>query len=1215
MIFRSKKQPQPGLLFSSLIVLLILALSGCGQSSSSANSGTDTQPQDGSTQTGNQQLDVSISGSLVYTAGQTVTLDGRASFASDGGTLSYQWTKTEGPDTALSEASTATISFVAPAVSSTTRLTYKLTVTDGQNTGITSVSIHISPATPNPASNQAPSAKIIAHQSVTSGETVTLDGSGSSDPDGDTLSYQWAKTAGPDIALSNTTDSSLSFIAPSVDQTEQISFLLTVSDGGGLSNSTSVSIQVSPSEPPPPSNQAPSAKITAPQSATSGETVTLDGSSSSDPDGDTVTYLWTQTQGESITLANNTGSTLSFVAPSVQQSTSYTFQLSVSDGSLSDKSSVQFIVLPVATDPATTGLHVSGTQILDSNDNAFVMRGINVAHAWYPDNTSSSLSDIANTGANTVRIVLSSGDRWNKTSESMVSSLIEQAKANKLIAILEVHDTTGYGEESAAITLSQAADYWKSIKGALIGQEDYAVIDIGNEPLGNGQPASAWTDGHINAIKSLRDAGLKNAIMVDAANWGQDWKNIMRDNAVSVLAADPQKNVIFSVHMYQIYQDANTINNYMMSFIQNDLALVVGEFGADHQGEDVDEASIMSYATQYGYGYLGWSWSGNSGGTESLDIVNNFDATSLTSWGEILINGNNGIKATSQIARVFSGSTDPTVNNQAPSAKITAPQSATSGETVTLDGSGSSDPDGDALSYIWMKTAGPNITLSNTTGSSFSFVAPSVDQTEQVSFQLTVSDGELSSSSSVSMQISPIVDNSAPSIVSRSPLADQSGISPTAQISVTFNEALLESSVTSQSVVVTQNGNPVPGSVSYDSNSNSVTFQSTSALSGGVSYTVTLTQSLTDVTGNAFAGASWSFTTGVCGTADENASLTLTCPSGQVINEVTFASYGNPGGSCGSFTTGTCNAGNSKKVVSDACIGMDVCTLQASNENFGDPCSDTTKKLAAQVACGMAPDPTPTPTPNPDGGSSGCGSNPGLTSGRRNMTVDGAHREYIIDLPDNYDKNKPYRLIFAWHWLGGNAGAVAGGGYYGLRNLARSEAIFVAPDKYNVNGQDDNGWPNTNGRDMRFLSAMLDEIKGSLCVDNDRVFSTGWSYGGMMSFAVGREFAGTIRAIAPMSGSLWTPFDDKDKGKPTAAWISHGIYDSVVGHDGPGVEARDYYVKANHCSNNTVPTDPSPCVEYQGCDADSPVVWCSFVGPHGTPDFGPTAIWNFFKRF
>ena len=204
------------------------------------------------------------------------------------------------------------------------------------------------------------------------------------------------------------------------------------------------------------------------------------------------------------------------------------------------------------------------------------------------------------------------------------------------------------------------------------------------------------------------------------------------------------------------------------------------------------------------------------------------------------------------------------------------------------------------------------------------------------------------------------------------------------------------------------------------------------------------------------------------------------------------------------------------------------------------------------------------------------------------MTVNGDHREYIIDLPDNYDKNKPYRLIFGWHWLGGSAGAVAPG-YYGLRDQARSEAIFVAPDRYNTNGHDDSGWPNTNGRDMQFLRAMLKEIKGALCLDASRVFSTGWSFGGMMSLAVGREMGDEIRAVAPMSGALWTPFNDS--GKPKAAWIAHGYYDNFVDFNTVGKAARDYYVQHNHCSNQTKPIGLDECVEYQGCDAGAPVVW------------------------
>jgi poly(3-hydroxybutyrate) depolymerase len=246
-------------------------------------------------------------------------------------------------------------------------------------------------------------------------------------------------------------------------------------------------------------------------------------------------------------------------------------------------------------------------------------------------------------------------------------------------------------------------------------------------------------------------------------------------------------------------------------------------------------------------------------------------------------------------------------------------------------------------------------------------------------------------------------------------------------------------------------------------------------------------------------------------------------------------------------------------------------------------------------------------------GSAGCGSAPALSTGRHSLNVGGLNREYIIDIPGNYNMNNPYRLVFAWHWLGGTAGIVANDSYYNLKGLSNGTAIFVAPDRYvSPTGQDDNGWPNTNGRDMNFLRAMLDEFNSSLCIDEERIFSAGWSYGGMMSFAVGREMAGVFRAIAPASGALWTPFNDS--GLPMAAWISHGTNDSVVGYDS-GVAAKELYVSANHCSNSTVPTQPSPCVEYQNCDAGYPIVWCSFSGGHTTPSFYSSAVWNFFSRF
>jgi large repetitive protein len=91
--------------------------------------------------------------------------------------------------------------------------------------------------------------------------------------------------------------------------------------------------------------------------------------------------------------------------------------------------------------------------------------------------------------------------------------------------------------------------------------------------------------------------------------------------------------------------------------------------------------------------------------------------------------------------------------------------------------------------------------------------------------------------------------------------------------------------------------------------------------------------------------------TAVCGAADENQTLSLTCPTGTTISAATFASYGTPNGACGSFTTSACNAATSASVVNTACQGKNSCTVGANNGVFGDPCVGTFKRLWVQVSC------------------------------------------------------------------------------------------------------------------------------------------------------------------------------------------------------------------------------------------------------------------------
>jgi mannan endo-1,4-beta-mannosidase len=301
---------------------------------------------------------------------------------------------------------------------------------------------------------------------------------------------------------------------------------------------------------------------------------------------------------------------------------------------------------------AASGLHVSGTNIVESNGQTFVMRGINHEHTWFANQTS-SLANIKATGANTVRVVLSGG-RWTANSASDVANVIALCKQNRLICVLEDHDTTGYGEDSAAYTLDQAVNYWIGLKSVLVGQEDYVVINIGNEPIGNTDPGQ-WTAATAGAIQKMRSNGFQHLLMVDAPNWGQDWQYTMRDNAQTVLDADSQHNTVLSIHMYAVFNTAASITSYLDTFRSKSWPLVIGEFGWQSDSSQVDDQTLMSEAVKRGIGYIGWSWAGNN--DPILDMTNNFDPAQLTTWGLRIVNGANGIRATSHEATVFGGGT------------------------------------------------------------------------------------------------------------------------------------------------------------------------------------------------------------------------------------------------------------------------------------------------------------------------------------------------------------------------------------------------------------------------------------------------------------------------------------------------------------------------------------------------------------------------------
>ncbi|MET8122592.1 cellulose binding domain-containing protein [Micromonospora sp. NPDC005189] len=253
----------------------------------------------------------------------------------------------------------------------------------------------------------------------------------------------------------------------------------------------------------------------------------------------------------------------------------------------------------------------------------------------------------------------------------------------------------------------------------------------------------------------------------------------------------------------------------------------------------------------------------------------------------------------------------------------------------------------------------------------------------------------------------------------------------------------------------------------------------------------------------------------------------------------------------------------------------------------------------------------------------GCGKAPTLTSGTRTIQSSGQNRSYILRIPDGYDRNNPYRLIFGFHWLNGSANNVASAGYYGLAPLSNNSTIFVAPQGL------DAGWANTNGRDLTLFDDISRQIENDLCVDTTQRFALGWSYGGAMSYAVACARPTVIRAVTVLSGANLSGCNGG--AQPVAYFGIHGIYDSVL-NISQGRSLRDTFVRNNGCTAQS-PREPSRgslthiTTTYAGCRAGYPVQWAAFDGDHtpspvdgsSSPNDSRTwtsaEIWRFFSQF
>ncbi|MBN2575394.1 MAG: prolyl oligopeptidase family serine peptidase [Deltaproteobacteria bacterium] len=242
--------------------------------------------------------------------------------------------------------------------------------------------------------------------------------------------------------------------------------------------------------------------------------------------------------------------------------------------------------------------------------------------------------------------------------------------------------------------------------------------------------------------------------------------------------------------------------------------------------------------------------------------------------------------------------------------------------------------------------------------------------------------------------------------------------------------------------------------------------------------------------------------------------------------------------------------------------------------------------------------------------SAGCGKPRTLQDGNRTISSGGQNRQYYLKTPSNYDNQHPYRLIFTFHWFYGSINSVVNPPdadhntdrpFYGLSDLSGDTAIFVAPQGLTDSGGA--GWANPNNRDVNFTDDMLKAITDDLCIDTSRVFTTGFSYGGSMSYELACDRPDKFRAALLLDPGTLSGTNSSTCKTPIAIFLSHGVDDQTLSYSG-GLAIFNIFAKLNGCTTITPPTPPTnghTCTSLEGCRDGYPARVCNFGSGENNP--------------
>jgi chitodextrinase len=327
------------------------------------------------------------------------------------------------------------------------------------------------------------------------------------------------------------------------------------------------------------------------------------------------------------------------------------------------------------------GFFVKNAKLYDANGNGFIPIGYNGTVFWQSEECQkNSLDDIARTGANTVRLVqVIPAERnnwsWGSRTENH-RALVASSVANKLVPMLEFHDATcgslyENDPEGPAKSLKPIVDYWVSPAMVQLCKdyEKELMVNIANE-WGSRENLVEWKNAYKTSIARMRQAGIKNLIVIDAGgNCGQYPDGVIT-YAQEIIDSDPEKNVLFSIHMYAFWYSGTTnaagwrfqVEAKLQEFKTKNIPIMIGEFGWEGTPDvSYDPRVVMAKAAELEMGWLFWSWFDQPQNVyynvvKDGCIGYNSDAD-LTVAGNNIVNGANGVRAKSKIATIYTPAT------------------------------------------------------------------------------------------------------------------------------------------------------------------------------------------------------------------------------------------------------------------------------------------------------------------------------------------------------------------------------------------------------------------------------------------------------------------------------------------------------------------------------------------------------------------------------